>query len=93
MNTIDFYKLKEWLQSEGYELEKTEDFSSPYTLNRYTFKNTKTNSEDKYYVYAFPKTGIVATISFGHGPMMLGGVNNVHVDFRKKFWRNLMKQP
>lgn len=86
MKFVSFNKYKAYLESVGYVQEKgTNEY---YDSNLTTYFFSKPGEKEKYLVNVFMNTDKVISISRGYGSIYLGW-NNVKIDMRSKFWKNL----
>lgn len=86
MKFVSFNKYKAYLESSGYVQEKgTNEY---YDANMTTYLFSKPGEKLKYLVNVFRNTDKVISIANGYGSPYLGW-DNVIIDMRKKFWKNL----
>ena len=86
MKFVSFNKYKAYLESVGYVQEK--GINEYYDANLTTYFFSKPDEKEKYMVNVFMNTDKVISISRGYGSIYLGW-NNVKIDMRSKFWKNL----
>lgn len=89
MKFISFKKFKAYLESQGYVQEQGKNiYGAPIFLEE-TFYS-KEGEVDKYSVKTYMFSDKVASIWFGHGSFYSGNITRVKVDYRKKFWKELL---
>lgn len=90
---VKFNKYKDWLQSQGYNVERIDKYGLPLQCWCYRFSNS---TEYKYWVNVFCDKDLnvsnnIMSINYGYGSPYLGTIKPVKVDFRKKFWKEMSK--
>lgn len=89
MKFVSFKKYKSYLESLGYTQERGENISTGLGFKTVLF--SRPCDKDKIMANVFLSSDHIFSISKGYGSIYLGW-NNVKIDMRKKFWKNLMSE-
>ena len=96
MKSIKLSKYKAYLESLGYVQEKQiDDYAFPLAFRTYYFSKPSVKEKYAINVYTRPMPGScgfeltdnIMSIRFGYGSMCIGGIKNIKIDYRTKFWK------
>lgn len=105
MKFISFEKFEKWLNDNGFERDVTKDiqFFEPLWMKRMVY--TKAGTKEYYIVDAFAKIHTKPLVLSGNIDKIMHGMNvdtipsmttidarYVKIDFRKKFWREMINK-
>ena len=90
---VKFNKYKDWLQIQGYNVERIDKYAPPLQCYCYTFSN---GTKYKYWVNVHCDRNLnvsnnIMSINYGWGTPYMGTIKSVKIDFRKKFWKEMLK--